>query len=822
MPGRRYLQGLTLSSCTLGALLWASPLVAVQAGTGKTEPKTPKITDVKFLEFLAPEQEALYRRSKGKLHSVFQKVRFRLAVLGENLACNPNTKVFLEPKDPAQPVEEVKQYCQDSRKEIDISGVARVGTVITAVKVTDACDATTLQDNPRNDQGYAAGGQGTAVDDQVKSSTGEDKVLASLQCPSDGGANANKDDPAASKCTAVSQGLTISIKAIPPESALQEFEVAFEHHQSKEFPNLHSLTVTKQSGDVGVGFDVKQSHMRIDLEPTGATDLTALQSNEENLVLNFVAAPDYEPTNIVITVYNGSDLDVRKARFVARAAAAAKPPAKDPNEPTITSVETVFVDRHAGNGRIRIYGKGFGKPAKAAPFPVDDFLCDCLERPQLDFLTEPRPRPCGHFAESFFGTNKPEKVTALDKPEKVTALEAPGKMALLEHQAAERKEYCEKRLPIWNKWHCGVSAIANVESREINIRVEKAEIIDMNDEMVDVYFEFTRHHGYAWPFRLAGVDLTIQKPVKKVEQVVKSEQAKISGEVDSSSPATYNASSPIGPKLDENLTYRFTVMAYDEARRLLGDGVADNFYAIELSVVNDGPKKVAVPLAGIQAGIEWLYGPVSKREPASVKDLLPSNNKKSGFFLEGPPTLAPIPMATVSAYFGASKKNGERRVRVFNILEGVTTLLTSLVPFAGSGLKDAEVVFSGGFIPGLRHAWGDITDQQLQNLTTLSWQTSETLAANGGSLEKIIYIQKGAQFQDEDEPIWPSPYSTKQQISNILSLEVVGYEVNDSPPKKATPAGKKPAADKPTKTPPATTTPSAGSTPGAPPKAGSD
>jgi hypothetical protein len=137
------------------------------------------------------------------------------------------------------------------------------------------------------------------------------------------------------------------------------------------------------------------------------------------------------------------------------------------------------------------------------------------------------------------------------------------------------------------------------------------------------------------------------------------------------------------------------------------------------------------------------------------------------------------------------------------------------VPFAGSGLKDAEVVLSGGFIPGLRHGWGDITDQQLQNLTTLSWQTSETLAADGGSLEKIIYIQKGAQFQDEDEPVWPSPYATKQQISNILSLEVVGYEVNDSPPKKATPAGKKPAADKPTKTPPAKTTPSEGSTSGA-------
>ena len=95
----------------------------------------------------------------------------------------------------------------------------------------------------------------------------------------------------------------------------------------------------------------------------------------------------------------------------------------------------------------------------------------------------------------------------------------------------------------------------------------------------------------------------------------------------------------------------------------------------------------------------------------------------------------------------------------------------------------------------------------MQNLTTLSWQNSETLAASGGSLEKLVYIQKGQQFDSGGLPIYDVPYATKQQISNIMSLEVVGYEVNDSPPKKATPAAKKPAAGTPTKTPPAKTPP---------------
>jgi hypothetical protein len=137
-------------------------------------------------------------------------------------------------------------------------------------------------------------------------------------------------------------------------------------------------------------------------------------------------------------------------------------------------------------------------------------------------------------------------------------------------------------------------------------------------------------------------------------------------------------------------------LTYDAVRRLLGDGVADNFFVIEVAVVNDGAKKVAIPLAGMQAEVEWLYGGVSKPAPASGSDLMPESGFKGGFFVEGPPTLAPIPMATVSAYFGASKKNNERRVKTFNILEGMTTLITSIVPFAGPALKNAEVVFSGG------------------------------------------------------------------------------------------------------------------------------
>jgi hypothetical protein len=625
-----------------------------------------------------------------------------------------------------------------------------------------------------------------------------------------------KDTVDKSDCnTATSPGLTISIKPSPPESGLQEFGIKFEHQQSKEFPNLHSLLVTKQSGDAGVGFDANPNHMSVDLEPTGATDLRVMQSNEEAMELHFVAAADYVPTNVVITVYDSSDLDYRSPLYVGKAAAASKAPATDPNAPAITSVETVFLDRHEGNGRIRIYGKGFGNKFEKPPYSVDDFLCDCLERPPLALPEWERFRTCGTLSKDLGGQwlSLPQRKRDQAKGIERDRLEQ-NRMA---YCGIEPDKYNVPKSNItgdfitgyirlgsplddWVKWQCGLGISVGVNSRNPdNIRIDKVAIININDEMIDVYFEFTRHYSYAWPFRLASVDVTIPGTEKKVEQLVTSPSAKATGEVDAATPKMVHLSSVIGQKPDENLTYRYTVLSYGEVQQLLGDGVADNFTVIDLAVVNEGPTKVAIPLAGMQAEIEWLYG----------RDKKPPGD---GWFLEGPPTLPPVPMGTVSAYFGASKKATERRVKVFNVLGGITTLVGALIPFAGIGLKDAEVVFSSGFIPGLQHAWVDISDQQLQNLTTLSWQTSETLAANGGSMQKLIYIQRGEQFKSKQQDTDVPPKFTLQQMADIMGLEITGYEVPDSAAKLATPAGKAPTTAAKKKTSTSTTTGPSGKT----------
>ncbi|HEY6320869.1 MAG TPA: hypothetical protein VJA16_04855 [Thermoanaerobaculia bacterium] len=163
------------------------------------------------------------------------------------------------------------------------------------------------------------------------------------------------------------------------------------------------------------------------------------------------------------------------------------------------------------------------------------------------------------------------------------------------------------------------------------------------------------------------------------------------------------------------------------------------------------------------------------------------------FFVDGPPTLAPIPMAAVSGYFASYQSETGRRARVFNIISGITTLVTALVPLGGPSLKDAEVVFSGGFTTGLGQAWPDLSPQQLQHLTSLSWGDSENVAANGGSVSKYIYIQRTRQFNDTAEPTSRSSSSkasvrlTTKQISNILSIDVKGWVVPDTPAVDATP-----------------------------------
>jgi hypothetical protein len=750
--------------CALQPLCFAPPLAARQgAGAGSAGPScqrvdppgatSPTITGLRIVSITGPpdckgpriapppKQHGKPRQDQESACADLSvspagMARFELAILGTHLLRGQaEPTVQLNTQDAGKPIVEPK-ITYKRNDEIDVAGDAPLGTVVKVVKVGDAC----------ND--------------------------------------------------------TFSVAFTAKTGALQKFQIKLDHQTNAQFPNLHSLLLTKQGGDGG--FDAKPSHMTVDLQPTGATDLRIVESAGEQLDLHFVAAATYVPTNAVVTVYDSGDLDSRKPIAMATPAAA------DPNAPTIASIETVFLDRGNGNGRIRIHGKGFGKQASAS-FPVDEYLCDCLERPQIDgyracgFLDDVRGLPV--FKPDPGGEDSPEAETSIEdnNANKKTVDEQPEKGKRLDELAASRNEAASEELghptklalqpwshptdsnlfcqQFGSKWAAFQATLrgkvsVGIDSMNPAVRVQMAYIVDFNDQVIDVYFEFTRHRGYAWPFRLGNVTVAVTKNATTAQQTVNTPSC--DAEVDKTGPAAFSVSQIVGLPPDPNLTYQYTVLNQEQSKILLGEGVADHFFVLQLAVVNHGTSQIAVPLAAMQAEVEWLRGaaPAKKRYWPHARPGPPQ------YFIEGPPTVAPQPVAAVSAYFGDDQKTG-RRPSFFNILGGISTLVATLVPFAGPGLKDAQSVFSGGFVPALGQTWVDLSAQQLQTMTSLSWESSETIPA-GGSMAGYIYIQRRQEEAGDLEPT--TGRTTVRQISNVMALNVTGFPVSSTSAVAATPA----------------------------------
>jgi hypothetical protein len=613
------------------------------------------------------------------------RARFRLAISGSNLGSGlGSAKVYFTTKDAAHPVEDVN-YLTVNPRELVVEATVPIGAEISRVDVE-------------------VGGKSGSSD-----------------------------------------GLVVSFMPAPPIPALKSFGVVFEHQKNKQFPNLHSVLVTKKTGGDGVGFAGDPNLMQIELIPTGATDLRVALSNEHQMDLHFVAAADYEPQEVAVTVFDSTDLAKRRAVAAAVKAPPPSPP-EDPDQPKVTGVDILFLDRSQGWGRLRIHGQGFGEPPCRPAFAVDEYVTKCL---MGDRISQPA---CGETEE--------------DKKRR-------------EEKERKRKGFCDAHGSQWDSWQAALrSALSTgVSPRNEVIGMEESEIVDYNDKMVDVFFKFKRASHYSWPFRPANVHLTVRKAVHKAQQTVDADG--VTGTVTATMAKAFTVSQDLGPKRDPALSYRYTVLDKPSAKILLGDGVGENFYVLQLSVVNQGSKKVAIPLAAIQAEVEWAVG---------HKECIEGQTQPDHDYVEGSPTLSPIPLAAVSAYFDAYQKSQGWRARFFNILDGITTLAATLNPFVGPSFKDAQSVFTGGFIPGAHKVLGDLSGQQLQNLTGLSWETIETLSANGGSKEKLIYIQRNEQFADKAVDLPTISKQTRKQITSILDLDITSFQVEEGEAQQATPA----------------------------------
>jgi len=265
-----------------------------------------------------------------------------------------------------------------------------------------------------------------------------------------------------------------------------------------------------------------------------------------------------------------------------------------------------------------------------------------------------------------------------------------------------------------------------------------------SDGVVVVDFSFPCIPGYSAPFRIARVILTLSN----------------------AGQASSSASYEVLPGRDKNLTYRSTILSQKQTASRFGGGIAKNFYAVQLSVVNKGSVKVQVPLASIQAEVEWFAGSVKKK-----------------YYREGPATVAPVPLAGAVSYFSTHRQSTGLRAKFFNTLQGLTTIGSAVQLFFGHGFSQGVAIAGGGFRQGLGQIFQDMSDQQLANLTSQSFESIETVSGNGGSIEKVIFIQRGEERLESGN----MPTNFRRLIDNIVGFEINGYEVPETAVKAATP-----------------------------------
>ena len=618
-----------------------------------------------------------------------------------------------------------------------------------------------------------------------------------------------------------------------PSTAPIELPISYEISQHPDVPNLHRMVITGYSNRVG--FDSDPNYMRVEIDPFGASEITILPgSNGKNMSVTFLAAEDFKVKEVRVTIYprdarrgdntvlayskkanardkkttaspppnggsgrgsgnggsgggpgesemsatdetaNTEAARMAHARGIAlpnpgpvqspSATPSPSPEADESDESSeedsakvqITKVDILSLQRRDGFGRLKIEGSGFGNYGAIAGVGEKELLCDKQNRTfyaeelsDNNFKRAQRCALCGDFpgfalpVDSSSNNNSSNgKQTTFTCPTPTTN-QGGNNNTTTGASSDNSEDWVEK---IQKSLH------VDIVPRSPDFRVEKTKVLYANDKVIDVYFEFTHFNNFSEPFRLSTVTVTVTKGDDK-------ESAHAGTATSSDAAKTYVASKSLADT-DALLEYRYSILDEPDATRLFGAGVGKRFYAVQLSVVNHSSNKVIVPLSSIQAEIEWAY------QPGTSND----------FFDEGPATISPLSLPAVTGSFNAYQRKQGKQAKLFNFLDGLQTLAGAMVPVFGRSIERPSSIMAAGFIPGLRKALGDLSGEQLQRLTAMSWETVEEIPAKG-SMEKFIYIQRSNEtYANTTNP------QIKRQIKSIAGMEVNGFEVTKSAP----------------------------------------
>ena len=165
------------------------------------------------------------------------------------------------------------------------------------------------------------------------------------------------------------------------------------------------------------------------------------------------------------------------------------------------------------------------------------------------------------------------------------------------------------------------------------------------------------------------------------------------------------------------------IVPKSQAGNKYGNGVAKNFYAIQLSIVNECPMAIVVPLGGISV--------VTDHQAAQAPD--------DACTEEG--SLVAFSLDHVTSIFSADRKLTGRRAIYFNTVQALATLGSAIQPFFASGFTKGVAILGGGFTTASKELLVDMSAEQLQNLTSQSFGSTEQVASHG-SLQKFVFVRR--------------------------------------------------------------------------------
>jgi hypothetical protein len=180
----------------------------------------------------------------------------------------------------------------------------------------------------------------------------------------------------------------------------------------------------------------------------------------------------------------------------------------------------------------------------------------------------------------------------------------------------------------------------------------------------------------------------------------------------------------------------FQVVPQRQSKTKYGNGVAANFHVIQISIVNGCTQSVVVPLAGVK--LTPITAPSSTTQGGTSTTQSSAGSTPST--LQG--SLVPFSLDHVTSIYNTDRKLTGARAIFFNSLQAAATLGSAIEPFFGSGFTKGVSIWGGGFTQSAQTILKDMSAEQLQNLTSQSFESTEQVGPNGGSLQKFIFIRK--------------------------------------------------------------------------------